>query len=41
MAKHDSSGSDARLQAVMNAAVDGIITITDRGIIESTNPAAE
>ena len=41
MAKHESSDSDARLQAVMNAAVDGIITITDRGIIESVNPAAE
>ena len=39
--EYNSTGSDIRLQAVMNAAVDGIITITDRGIIESTNPAAE
>ncbi len=32
---------DARLQAVLNSAVDGIITIDERGMIESVNPAAE
>lgn len=33
--------SDARLRAVLNTAVDGIITIESDGSIESFNPAAE
>lgn len=31
----------ARLHAIINTVVDGIITIDDRGIIESVNPATE
>jgi two-component system sensor histidine kinase ChiS len=32
--------SQARIQAVLNTAVDGILTIDERGIIESANPSA-
>ena len=30
----------SRLQAIIDAAIDGIITIDDKGIIETVNPAA-
>jgi PAS domain S-box-containing protein len=33
--------SEARIKAVLGSAVDGIITIDERGTIESTNPAAQ
>ena len=33
--------SEARTRAVLAAAVDAIITIDERGIIESANPASE
>ena len=32
--------SQARIQAVLNTAVDGILTIDERGVIESANPSA-
>ncbi|MFK7818323.1 MAG: PAS domain S-box protein [Planctomycetaceae bacterium] len=35
------SRDEAQLRAVLNGAVDGIITISQRGLIESVNPAAE
>lgn len=38
IARHEQ---EARLQAIVTHAVDGIITINDRGIIESFNAAAE
>lgn len=34
------SDADRRLQAVIETAIDGIVTIDERGIVESMNPAA-
>jgi two-component system sensor kinase FixL len=40
--REDAAGEgEARWQAVINSAVDAIVTITDRGRIETFNPAAE
>ena len=33
--------SEARLRALLEAAVDGIISIDERGLIQTINPAAE
>src|SRR5690349_11702053 len=33
--------SEARLRALLEAAVDGIISIDERGVIQTINPAAE
>jgi PAS domain S-box-containing protein len=37
---HESSDLLLRLQSIIDTAIDGIITISDRGIVESINPAA-
>lgn len=37
---HDGYG-DARLKAIVNTAVDAIVTIDEQGVIESINPACE
>jgi two-component system sensor kinase FixL len=36
-----SENADTRLRALLDAAVDAIVTIDHRGVIESVNPAAE
>lgn len=38
--KHSASDASLRLQAIIETAIDGIITIDERGVIESVNPAA-
>ncbi|HEY3966386.1 MAG TPA: PAS domain S-box protein [Planctomycetaceae bacterium] len=40
-ADHSFVAGEARTRAILNAAVDAIITIDERGAIESTNPATE
>lgn len=34
------SSKEQRLQAIIDSAIDGVITINDRGLIESANPSA-
>ena len=38
---HSDSEDRARIQAILDAAVDAIITIDEHGIVESANPAVE
>jgi PAS domain-containing protein len=38
---HTLVESEAKSKSILEAAVDGIIIISDRGMIESFNPAAE
>jgi len=38
---HDAREALARMDSLLKAAVDGIITINEKGVIESFNPAAE
>ncbi len=40
-AQQTTTRSDARLRAILNTAVDAVITIDAHGVIESFNPAAE
>ena len=39
--EHELRDTAARLKGIVDTAVDGIITINERGIIETMNPAAE
>jgi PAS domain S-box-containing protein len=40
-AEQARSDSEARIRAIVETAVDGIITINDRGVIDTCNPAVE
>lgn len=40
MSKANTSDFSSRLESIIEAAIDGIITIDDKGIIETMNPAA-
>ena len=39
--KQGVKSSDAHLKAVLETVIDGIITITSKGIVQTVNPAAE
>lgn len=39
--QHQLSEDNARLRMLLDSAVDGVITIDERGIVEAANPAAE
>ncbi len=39
--EQDQRDSEARLQAILDSAVDGIVTITERGTMEGVNAAAQ
>jgi PAS domain S-box-containing protein len=41
MAEEALQGSEARMQAIVNTAVDAIVTIDQRGMVQTFNPAAE